>query len=76
MIRYRFDILEALKEAGYSTYRLRKEKIMGEALIQKIRHGEAITFDRLSWLCQVLGCQPGDLMEYVPDPAEDDQMPE
>ena len=53
MIRYRFDILEALKEAGYSTYRLRKEKIMGEALIQKIRHGEAITFILVvsgSWL--------------------------
>lgn len=29
-IRYKIDVLNALKEAGYSTYKLRKEKILGE----------------------------------------------
>ncbi len=28
MIRYKIDILAALKEAGYNTYRLQKEKLL------------------------------------------------
>ena len=38
-IEYTFDILAKLKEAGYSTYKLRKDKILGEATIQKRRTG-------------------------------------
>ena len=31
MLRYKIDILEELKEKGYSSYKLRKDKLMGEA---------------------------------------------
>ena len=46
-IRYKLDILEALKQAGYSTYRLRKEKILGERVISscgtvKSYHGKRL----------------------------------
>ena len=33
-IKYRVDVIAALKEAGYNTSRIRKEKIMGEAMLQ------------------------------------------
>ena len=36
-IKYKIDVIAALKEAGYNTTRIRKEKIMGEAMLQKIR---------------------------------------
>ena len=36
-IQYKIDVIAALKEAGYNTTRIRKEKIMGEAMLQKIR---------------------------------------
>ena len=35
-IQYKIDVIAALKEAGYNTTRIRKEKIMGEAMLQKI----------------------------------------
>ncbi|MEI3131515.1 MAG: hypothetical protein V8S92_04460 [Oscillospiraceae bacterium] len=34
---YKLDVLSALKEAGYNTNRIRKEKLIGEAMLQKIR---------------------------------------
>lgn len=64
MIVYKIDVLEALKNAGYSSYRLRKEKIMGEAMMQKIRSGELMSWEALSKVCGLLDCQPGDLIEY------------
>lgn len=64
---YKLDILSALKAAGYNTNRIRKEKIMGEATLQKIRAGEMVSHANLETLCRLLECQPGDLMEYVPN---------
>ena len=64
-IRYKIDVLAALKDAGYSTYKMRKDKIMGEATIQAIRSGQQISWDKLSIVCGLLKCQPGAILEYV-----------
>ena len=66
-IRYKTDILAKLKESGYSTYKLRKDKILGEATIQKIRKGEIITWENVSTICGLLNCQLENILEYVPD---------
>lgn len=70
-IKYKVNVLEALKAAGYSTYRIRKEKIFGESQVQAFRDGVAVLGeDTLCKLCNMLACQPGDLLEYVPDEPE------
>lgn len=71
-IKYKIDVLEALKAAGYSTYRLRKDKLIGEATIQRIRSGESVSWENISTLCALLNCQPGDLLEYTPDVANEE----
>lgn len=63
-IKYKIDVLSALKAVGYSTYRLRQEKILGESTIQKFRDGEIVNADNLAVVCKLLNCQPGDIMEY------------
>jgi putative transcriptional regulator len=67
MLKYKFDILSALKAKGYNTHLIRKEKILSEATLQKFRQGEAIGADNLNRLCRLLDCQPGDILEYIPD---------
>ena len=64
-IRYKIDVMTALKEAGYSSYKMRKDKIMGEATMQAIRSGQQISWDKLSLVCSLMKCQPGDILEYV-----------
>lgn len=70
MLSYKFDVLEKLRDAGYSTYRLRKEKLLGEANIQRLRKSEMVGAIVLNDLCRLLNCQPGDLLEYSPDNEE------
>ena len=67
MIRYCTDVLTALKEAGYSSYRLRKEKIINESSIQQLRNGELVSWKIFNTICSLLECQPGELIEWVPD---------
>ena len=66
-VKYKFNILSALKEKGYTPTRIRKEKIMSESTLQKFRNDEIVSIDNISRLCEILGCQPGDIIEYVPE---------
>ncbi len=59
-------MLSALKDAGYSTYRLRKDKIFGERVIQQLRNGDPVSWEVLSRLCNLLNCDVGDVVTYSP----------
>ena len=60
---YKIDILKALKENGYSSYRIRKEKILSESTVQKLRAGSPISWENIETICRLLNCQPGDILE-------------
>lgn len=70
MVKYKIDIIQALKNIGYSTYKIRKEKIFTEGQLQQMRDNKLLTQDALNKVCTLLDCQPGDILEYVPDGAE------
>lgn len=67
---YKIDVLAALKASGYSTYRLRKEKLLAEATIQSLRSGRLVSWDNLGRVCSLTGLQPGDLLAYERDIPE------
>lgn len=70
MLRWKVDILDALREKGYIPHRLRLEKLFGEATIQKMRHGQLVSWAEFNRLCGLLDVQPGELLEYVEDVKE------
>lgn len=65
MIRYKIDVMKALKEKGYSSTRIREEKLIGQSYLQQIRHQELVSWKTMDTLCMLLECQPADLIEYV-----------
>lgn len=69
---YKFDVLAALKEKGYNTNTLRKEKLLAEGVIQALRERKPISWANIAKLCNLLNCQPGDLMEYVKEGEAND----
>ncbi len=71
MIRYKINVLQALREAGYTTYRLQKEKLISAATVQKIRTGNtSLSVEMVNIICDILKCQPGDLLEWYPADSE------
>lgn len=61
---YNMDVLKALKDNGYSTYRLRKDKILAESTIQALRSETLVSYEIIGRLCEMLSCQPGDILAY------------
>ena len=59
-------LFNLLKEKNKTMYDLRKDKIVGTATLEKMRKRTGHVDTRsIESLCEYLGCQPGDLMEYV-----------
>lgn len=69
-IRYKIDIMKELKEHGYTSTKIREEKLIGQSYLQQIRHGELVSWKTLDTICSLLNCQPGDLVEYVKEPVD------
>lgn len=63
MIIYK-DILKKLKESGYSSARLRKEKLLSESVISRLRHNQSISIDTLDIICELTDLSVDDLIEY------------
>ena len=58
-------LFKLLQEKGWTTYKIRKEKLIGQATLTALRNGTGgIDAKTIARLCEVLGCQPGDIMEY------------
>lgn len=63
-IIYKTNILAALKEKGYNTTRMRKEKLLAESTIQQLREDKLVSWANIDRLCTLLECQPGDILEH------------
>lgn len=64
-VRFKIDVLAELKKKGFSSYKMRQEKLMGEATIQQLRKGELVSWENIGRICAMLVCQPGDILEYA-----------
>ena len=71
-IKYKIDVLAALRDAGYTQNRIRTEKLIGQSYLTQLRHGELVSWKTIEVICRLLHCQPGDIVEYQEDtPATD-----
>lgn len=71
-IRYN-KLMNLLKEKGYTTYKVRKENLIGQGTLTAIKNGTGgLDSKTLARLCKVLECQPGDIMEYVEDGTDNE----
>ena len=62
---YKIDILAALNDKGYSSYKLIQDNILSSGTVQKLRHGQPVSWQVLERLCDLLDCQPSALIGYV-----------
>lgn len=60
-------LLKLFDEKGITSYTVKKEKIIGQSAWQKIHEGGHIDTRTIESLCKYLKCQPGDIMEVIPE---------
>lgn len=58
-------MLKLMEEKGITSYVCKRDNIIGQATYKKIKSGGDIDTRTIAKMCEVLGVQPGDLLEYV-----------
>ena len=53
---------DKMQEKGVTTYRIRKENILSQSTLQKMRDGKYVTTETIERLCLLLDGTPTDLM--------------
>lgn len=69
-LQYKVNVLTELKNKGYNTNRIRTEALLSQSTLQKLREGKGISWDNIETLCRLIECQPGELIEYLPDTGD------
>lgn len=64
MITY-YKLLDMLNRQGMTREQLRLAIGAGPSTIAKIAKNEPVTLTTIDKICEVLNCQPGDILEYV-----------
>lgn len=59
------DVLGKLYDAGYTTTRIRREKILSESTLTKLRHNVPVHLDALDIICNLTGLDISDLVSHV-----------
>lgn len=64
-LRWRMNVLAALKENGFNTNKIRTEGLLSQSTLQKLREGKGVAWENIEKICELLDCQPADIIEYV-----------
>lgn len=63
-------LFERMRAKGIKKNDLRTKYKINPKTISSLAKNKSVTVDTLMELCRILECQPGELMEYIPDGLE------
>lgn len=71
MLKYKFNVGEALERAGLNMYKAKTTKVLSQNTLKKIKNDDtSISLDSLNKVCTILDMQPKDIIMYVEDEEE------
>lgn len=62
MYKYKMDVVEALAEKGYNSYRMKKDGLMSQGTLKKLKNKENVTLETLNAVCCMLRCNIEDII--------------
>ena len=73
MIVINLDVMLAKRKVSVTEVSERLGITMANVSILKNGKSKAVKLETLNKICRILDCQPGDILEYVPDPEEKEE---
>lgn len=63
MYKYKIDVVKALNDRGYNSYRLKQNGALSQGTITKLKNKGNVTLETLNAVCVMLRCQLSDIIE-------------
>ena len=58
-----FDLME---QKNIKKRDLREKYNISPTIVNRLNNNSNVAVDTIMYLCEILGCQPSDIMEYIP----------
>lgn len=68
------DVMMAKRKMSLNELAGKVDLTLANLSILKNNHAKAVRFSTLEAICRALDCQPGDILEYVPDETEEEEF--
>lgn len=66
-------LFERMKEKSIKKVDLRTKYGLNPKTVDSLTKNRSVTVDTIMSLCEILDCQPGDILEYIPDTIHEEQ---
>lgn len=74
MISYE-KLWKVMREKGITQYALIKNYHISAGQLTRLRNNENVSTHTIATFCQILHCQPGDIMSYIFESSETENTP-
>ena len=64
-------LFDLMNQKGLKKVDLRKVYKINPKTVDSLVNNRSVTVDTIIQLCEILDCQPGDLMEYIPNEVQE-----
>jgi len=64
---------KVMQEKGISQYALIKKHNISPAQITRLKRNESVSTHTIDTFCRILGCEVGEIMQYIPDTPESEK---
>lgn len=65
MYVYKKEIIEELKNKGYTSYKIKQNNLLSQGTLKKLENKENVTLDTLNAVCCMLKCDISDVIKIV-----------
>lgn len=66
MYRYKIDVVKALSNKGFTSYKIKKDKLLSQGTLKKLKEGGNITLETLDAVCCMLRMDIEEVIEIKP----------
>lgn len=63
MYKYKIDVVKALSDRGYTSYKIKQCKLLSQCTLGKLKRKENVTLETLNAVCLMLKCQISDIID-------------
>jgi len=68
-----YKLWDKMNRMGIRKKDLKDKKIISGATINKMKNNEVVTTESIDKLCEYFQCQPGEILEFIPNKQTDEQ---
>lgn len=65
MYKYKMDVIKALSDKGYTSYKIKQDNTLSQGTLKKLKEGGNVTLETLNSVCIMLRCQLSDIIEIT-----------